>query len=264
MEPMTTIALRAARKAGDLIVRASDELDRVGHRAKGAADFVTEVDIASEKEILYHLNKAYPDHAFLCEESGLSGDAKAQYQWIIDPLDGTSNFMRGIPHYCVSIGCLKDGKLEHAVVVDPVRREEFVASKGRGAQLNGHRIRVSQATEMRASLLGTGIPFLGHAQEKLPAYAETMATLAGQSMGIRRAGAAALDLAYVAAGRLDAFWETGLKPWDIAAGALLIKEAGGLISDFTGGEGYLDSGNVVCGTPKIFKHVLQTVGPKLT
>lgn len=264
MEPMTTIALRAARKAGDLIVRASDELDRVGHQAKGAADFVTEVDIASEQEILYHLQKAYPDHAFHCEESGLTGSPNAQYTWLIDPLDGTSNFMRGIPHYCVSLACLKDGKLEHAVIVDPVRREEFIASRGRGAQVNGHRVRVSNATELRESLLGTGIPFLGHEQEKLPAYAETMSTLAGQSMGIRRAGAAALDLAYVAAGRLDAFWEIGLKPWDIAAGALLIKEAGGLISDFNGAENYLSSGNVVCGAPKIFKQVLQTVGPKLS
>jgi myo-inositol-1(or 4)-monophosphatase len=172
--------------------------------------------------------------------------------------------MRGIPHYCVSLACLKDGKLEHAVIVDPVRREEFIASRGRGAQVNGHRVRVSNATELRESLLGTGIPFLGHEQEKLPAYAETMSTLAGQSMGIRRAGAAALDLAYVAAGRLDAFWEIGLKPWDIAAGALLIKEAGGLISDFNGAENYLSSGNVVCGAPKIFKQVLQTVGPKLS
>ena len=263
MEPMTTIALRAARKAGDLIARASDELDRINPKAKGAADFVTEVDIASEKEILYHLGKAYPDHGYLCEESGRTGNPNAEYTWIIDPLDGTSNFMRGIPHFCISIGCLKDGRLEHAVIVDPIRREEFIASRGRGAQLNGKRIRVSNATELRASLLGTGIPFLGHMDAKLPKYAESMATLAGQSMGIRRAGAAALDLAYVAAGRLDAFWEVGLQPWDIAAGALLIKEAGGLVADIDGSENYLDTGNVVCGSPKIFKQVLTTVGPAL-
>lgn len=263
MEPMTTIALRAARKAGDLIVRASDELDRVGHRAKGAADFVTEVDIAAEKEILYHLQKAYPDHAFICEESGQTGADTAEYTWYIDPLDGTSNFMRGIPHYAVSIACMRGGKLEHAVIVDPVRREEFVASKGRGAQLNGHRIRVSPVTDMRSALLGTGTPFLGHHQDKLPVYADTLATLAGQCMGIRRAGAAALDLAYVAAGRLDGFWEIGLKPWDLAAGVLLIKEAGGLVADFNGAENYMKSGNVVCGTAKIFKHILQTAGAKL-
>lgn len=263
MEPMTTIALRAARKAGDLIVRASDELDVVSHRSKGLADYVTEVDLASEKEILYHLRKAYPDHAYVCEESGRTGADDAEYTWVIDPLDGTSNFMRGIPHYAISIACLKNGKPEHAVIVDPVRREEFVASRGRGAQLNGRRIRVSGRTELHNSLLGTGIPFLGHQQEKLPAYAESMAALAAQCMGIRRAGAAALDLAYVAAGRLDGFWEIGLKPWDLAAGVLLVKEAGGLVSDIQGGETYLDSGHVVCGAPKIFKSILQTVGPAL-
>ncbi len=263
MEPMATIALRAARKAGDLIVRASDELDRVGHQAKGAADFVTEVDLASEKEILYHLGKAYPDHAFLAEEGGRTGNPEANHLWVIDPLDGTSNFMRGIPHYCVSIACFVDGRLEHGIVLDPVRREEFTASRGRGAQLNGHRLRVSGRTDLRECLLGTGIPFLGHEQEKLPQYSKTLADLAAQCMGIRRAGAAALDLAYVAAGRLDGFWEVGLERWDMAAGALLIREAGGLISDLEGSEGYLDNGQVVCGSPKVFKQILATVGPAL-
>jgi myo-inositol-1(or 4)-monophosphatase len=263
MEPMVTIALRAARKAGDLIVRASDELDRVGHQAKGVADYVTEVDIAAEQEILYQLGKAYPDHAFLAEESGQTGDAKSDHLWVIDPLDGTSNFMRGIPHYCVSIACIVDGRLAHAVVFDPVRQEEFTASRGRGAQLNGHRLRVSNRTDLRECLLGTGIPFLGHEQQRLPQYTQTLAELAAQCMGIRRAGAAALDLAYVAAGRFDGFWETGLERWDIAAGALIIKEAGGLISDLSGSERYLDNGQVVCGNPKIFKQLLSTVGPVL-
>jgi myo-inositol-1(or 4)-monophosphatase len=263
MEPMVTIALRAARKAGDLIVRASDELDRVGHQAKGVADYVTEVDIAAEQEILYQLGKAYPDHAFLAEESGQTGNAKSDHLWVIDPLDGTSNFMRGIPHYCVSIACIIDGRLAHAVVFDPVRQEEFTASRGRGAQLNGHRLRVSNRTDLRECLLGTGIPFLGHEQQRLPQYTQTLAELAAQCMGIRRAGAAALDLAYVAAGRFDGFWETGLERWDIAAGALIIKEAGGLISDLSGSERYLDNGQVVCGNPKIFKQLLSTVGPVL-
>jgi myo-inositol-1(or 4)-monophosphatase len=263
MEPMVTIALRAARKAGDLIVRASDELDRVGHQAKGVADYVTEVDIAAEQEILYQLGKAYPDHAFLAEESGQTGNAKSDHLWVIDPLDGTSNFMRGIPHYCVSIACIVDGRLAHAVVFDPVRQEEFTASRGRGAQLNGHRLRVSNRTDLRECLLGTGIPFLGHEQQRLPQYTQTLAELAAQCMGIRRAGAAALDLAYVAAGRFDGFWETGLERWDIAAGALIIKEAGGLISDLNGSERYLDNGQVVCGNPKIFKQLLSTVGPVL-
>ena len=263
MEPMVTIALRAARKAGDLIVRASDELDRVGHQAKGVADYVTEVDIAAEQEILYQLGKAYPDHAFLAEESGQTGNAKSDHLWVIDPLDGTSNFMCGIPHYCVSIACIVDGRLAHAVVFDPVRQEEFTASRGRGAQLNGHRLRVSNRTDLRECLLGTGIPFLGHEQQRLPQYTQTLAELAAQCMGIRRAGAAALDLAYVAAGRFDGFWETGLERWDIAAGALIIKEAGGLISDLSGSERYLDNGQVVCGNPKIFKQLLSTVGPVL-
>ena len=263
MEPMVTIALRAARKAGDLIVRASDELDRVGHQAKGVADYVTEVDIAAEQEILYQLGKAYPDHAFLAEESGQTGNAKSDHLWVIDPLDGTSNFMRGIPHYCVSIACIVDGRLAHAVVFDPVRQEEFTASRGRGAQLNGHRLRVSNRTDLRECLLGTGIPFLGHEQQRLPQYTQTLAELAAQCIGIRRAGAAALDLAYVAAGRFDGFWETGLERWDIAAGALIIKEAGGLISDLSGSERYLDNGQVVCGNPKIFKQLLSTVGPVL-
>ena len=263
MEPMVTIALRAARKAGDLIVRASDELDRVGHQVKGVADYVTEVDIAAEQEILYQLGKAYPDHAFLAEESGQTGNEQSDHLWIIDPLDGTSNFMRGIPHYCVSIACLIDGRLAHAVVLDPVRQEEFTASRGRGAQLNGHRLRVSNRTDLRECLLGTGIPFLGHEQQRLPQYTQTLAELASQCMGIRRAGAAALDLAYVAAGRFDGFWETGLERWDMAAGALLIKEAGGLISDLNGSERYLDNGQVVCGNPKVFKQLLSTVGPVL-
>ena len=263
MEPMVSIALRAARKAGDIIVRASDELDRITPQAKGAADFVTDVDIAAEKEILYHLQKTYPDHGFVAEESGRTGNPDAEAVWLIDPLDGTSNFMRGIPHYCVSIACLMNGKVEHAVVVDPVRQEEFTASRGRGAQLNGRRIRVSSRTELRESLLGTGIPFLGHQDSILPTYVQTIAELAAQSMGIRRAGAAALDLAYVAAGRLDGFWEVGLSSWDIAAGSLLVREAGGLVSDIRGGEGYLDDGSIVCGGPKIFKKVLSVVGPAL-
>ena len=153
--------------------------------------------------------------------------------------------------------------MEHAVVVDPVRREEFTASRGRGAQLNGHRLRVSSRSDLRDCLLGTGVPFLGHQQDKLPQYSQSLAELAGQCMGIRRAGAAALDLAYVAAGRLDGFWEIGLEQWDIAAGVLLVREAGGLISDLEGAENYLDNGQVVCGSPKIFRQVLSTVGPVL-
>ena len=263
MEPMINIALRAARKAGENIVRASDDLDRFDIVAKGVNDYVSEVDINAEQEIIYHLQKAYPDHAILGEETGLTGDENADYRWIIDPLDGTTNFTRGIPHYAVSIACLFKAKLEHAVVLDPVRQEEFTASRGRGAQLNGRRIRVSNRTSLEGALLGTGIPFKGHCEDKLEPYAKSVEVLAGQCAGIRRAGAASLDLAYVAAGRLDAFWEIGLAQWDIAAGALLIKEAGGLIADIDASDRYMESGNIVCGSPKCFKAVLQATKPLL-
>lgn len=263
MEPMINIALRAARKAGENIVRASDDLDRIDVVAKGVNDFVSEVDIAAEKEIVYHLQKAYPEHAILGEETGLTGSEDADFRWVIDPLDGTTNFARGIPHYAVSIACLHKGKLEHAVVVDPVRREEFTASRGRGAALNGRRIRVSKRSSLNGALLGTGIPFKGHCDDRLEAYAKSLEVLAGQCAGIRRAGAASLDLAYVAAGRLDGFWEIGLEQWDIAAGALLVREAGGLVADVDASDRYLSSGNIVCGNPKCFKAVLQATRPLL-
>lgn len=263
MEPMINIALRAARKAGENIVRASDDLHRFEVKAKGVNNFVTEVDLNAEREIIYHLQKAYPDHAILGEESGLIGNENAEYRWVIDPLDGTTNFVRGIPHYAVSIACLYRGKVEHAVIVDPVRREEFTASRGRGAQLNGHRLRVSDLASLDGALLGTGIPFKEHCDDKLAAYSKSLEVLAGQCAGIRRAGAASLDLAYVAAGRLDAFWEIGLAPWDMAAGVLLVREAGGLVADIDASDNYLESGNIVCGNPKCFKAVLQVVKPLL-
>lgn len=263
MEPMINIALRAARKAGENIVRASDDLHRFEVKAKGVNNFVTEVDINAEREIIYHLQKAYPDHAILGEESGLIGSEDSEYRWIIDPLDGTTNFIRGIPHYAVSVACMYRGKIEHAVVVDPVRREEFTASRGRGAQLNGHRIRVSELASLDGALLGTGIPFKNHCDDQLEPYSKSMEVLASQCAGIRRAGAASLDLAYVAAGRLDAFWEIGLAQWDIAAGVLLVREAGGLVADIDGSDNYLESGNIVCGNPKCFKAVLQAVKPLL-
>lgn len=264
MEPMINIALRAARKVGENIVRASDDLDRFEVKAKGVNNFVTEVDESAEQELIYHLQKAYPDHAVLGEETGLHGSEDAEYRWVIDPLDGTTNFVRGIPHYAVSIACLHKGKMEHAVVLDPVRREEFTASRGKGAQLNGHRIRVSALPSLEGALLGTGIPFKNHCDDKLAAYSKTVEVLAGQTAGIRRPGAASLDLAYVAAGRFDAFWEVGLSAWDMAAGALLIREAGGLVADIDGSDSFLESGNIVAGNPKCFKAVLQTVRPLLS
>ncbi len=263
MEPMINIALRAARKVGENIVRASDDLDRIEVQAKDKNNFVTEVDIAAEQEIIQQLRRAYPDHAILGEETGLDGPEDAEYRWIIDPLDGTTNFIRGIPHYAVSIACVHRGKVEHAVIVDPVRREEFTASRGRGAQLNGRRIRVSRLTSLDGALLGTGIPFKNHCDDRLASYAKSIEVLAAQCAGIRRAGAASLDLAYVAAGRLDAFWEIGLSSWDIAAGSLLVREAGGLVADIDASDNFLQSGNIVCGNPKCFKAVLQATKPLL-
>lgn len=262
MQPMLTIALRAARQAGEYIVRASDRLDILAVSEKSSNDYVTEVDRSAEDIILKLLQKTYPDHGFLAEESGAK-NIDSEYCWIIDPLDGTTNFIRGIPHYAVSIACQHQGKLEHAVVYNPVTREEFTASRGRGAQLNGRRIRVSARTHLDGALLGTGIPFRGHQADQLTGYLSTLGELAPEVAGIRRAGSAALDLAYVAAGRFDAFWEMGLQPWDMAAGLLLIQEAGGLVSDFEGGNRYLETGNVVCGNPKCFKHVLKVVNQHL-
>lgn len=264
IHPAVNIALRAARKAGDKIMRATDRLDTLHIEEKGANDFVSDMDRKAEQEIIYHIRKAYPEHHILAEESGASAPSEASdYQWLIDPIDGTTNFVRGIPHFAISIACKYKGKLEHAVIYDPVRQEEFTASRGQGAQLNGRRMRVSKLQNLNAAVLGTGIPFRSRQQEHLPLHLQCMQTLAANSAGIRRMGAASLDLAYVAAGRFEAFWEIGLSEWDIAAGALLIQEAGGLVSDFNGGQDFLTTGNIVCGNPKCFKAVLQTVQPLL-
>jgi myo-inositol-1(or 4)-monophosphatase len=260
---MLTIALRAARKAGELIARAADQVDLLKVDEKRSNDFVTEIDRNAEREIIYHLKKAYPDHAFLGEESGLSGNKNSEYRWIIDPLDGTTNFIRGIPHFAVSIACEYRGQIEHAVVLDPIRREEFTASRGRGAQLNGRRIRVSERKSLDGALVGTGIPYKSRCEAHIPNYLKSLQAVIEQTAGARRCGSAALDLAYVAAGRYDAFWEMGLAQWDLAAGGLLVREAGGLVADFSGGNGYMESGHIVCGNPKCFKAVLQLVQPHL-
>lgn len=262
--PTVNIALKAARGAGKIILRSMDRLDRLVIEEKGQNDFVTEVDRQVEQELIYQISKAFPDHAILGEEGGFSvGDESAEFQWVIDPLDGTTNFVRGIPHFAISIACKHNGKLEHGVVYDPVRQEEFSASRGKGAQLNGNRLRVSKRNDLAQAVLGTGIPYRSRQEEKIPQYMRTLETLTSQCAGIRRMGSASLDLAYVAAGRFEAFWETSLSEWDIAAGALLVQEAGGLVSDFKGGPNFLKSGDIVCGNPKCFKSVLQVVGPVL-
>ncbi|BAP41273.1 inositol-phosphate phosphatase [Pseudomonas sp. 21LCFQ02] len=265
MQPMLNIALRAARNASELIFRSIERLDTIKVDEKEAKDYVSEVDRAAEQSIIAALRKAYPDHGILGEESGMhpgKGEG-ADYLWIIDPLDGTTNFVRGIPHFAVSIACKYRGRLEHAVVLDPVRQEEFTASRGRGAALNGRRLRVSSRRSLEGALLGTGFPFRENQLDNLENYLGMFRSLIGQTAGIRRAGAASLDLAYVAAGRFDAFWESGLSEWDIAAGALLIQEAGGLVSDFTGGHEFLEKGHVVAGNAKCFKAVLTSIAPHL-
>ena len=266
MQPMLNIALRAARSAGELIIRSTERLDVISVSEKDARDYVSEIDRNAEQLIIAALRKAYPNHGILGEESGLSqgsGDG-ADYLWIIDPLDGTTNFLRGIPHYAVSIACKYRGRLEHAVIIDPVRQEEFTASRGRGAALNGRRLRVGTRKSLEGALLGTGFPFRDGQMDDLEAYLGMFRSLTGQTAGIRRAGAASLDLAYVAAGRFDAFWEFGLSEWDIAAGALLIQEAGGLVSDFSGGHDFMEKGQVVAGNSKCFKAVLTAIQPHLT
>ncbi len=257
---MLNIAVRAARAAGDIIARAVDQVDTLAVTTKSRNSFVSEVDRRAEDAAIRILRKAYPDHAVLAEESGTTAGA-ADYQWIIDPLDGTTNFLYGVPHFAVSIAVRHRGRLEHGVIYDPVRNELFTASRGAGAQLNGRRIRVSQRTRLEDTLLATGFPYAD--MTHLEPYLEMLRVLIPRTAGIRRAGAASLDLAYVAAGRHDGFWEIGLNLWDIAAGVLLIEEAGGLVGDFTGAPRHLETGHIVAGNPKIFKALLQALRPHL-
>jgi len=260
MHPVINIAVKAARNAGNIIVRHMDRRDALTITSKALNDFVSDVDLQAEAEILKVIRKAYPDHAIMAEESGKhEGD---DYQWIIDPLDGTTNFLHGFPQFAVSIALRHKGRLEHGVIYDPVSQELFTASRGGGAYLNDHRLRVSKAKGLKGALLGTGFPF--KQPQHLDAYLGTFKALHADTAGIRRAGSAALDLAYVAAGRLDGFWEIGLSPWDMAAGVLLIQEAGGLSGDFSGGHDFMASGNIIAGNPKLFKAITQTIQPHLT
>jgi len=256
MHPMLNIAVRAARRAGSIINRAA--LDGGGYevRSKRLNDFVTRVDHAAEEAIIETVRKAYPDHAVLAEESGAS-TGSAEYQWIIDPLDGTTNFIHGFPQYCVSIGIRHRDALAHGVIYDPVKNELFTASKGRGAFLNDRRIRVSKCIRLSEALVGTGFPFKEVTRIEL--YTNQLKQIMQKSAGVRRAGAAALDLAYVACGRLDAFWELGLSAWDMAAGALMIQEAGGLVGDLRGEGGYLELGEIAAATPKVFPSLLEAL-----
>ena len=260
MHPMLNTAVKAARRAATIINRASNDLDQLTVRAKRENDFVSEVDHAAEQAIIDTLLTAYPGHAILAEESGVTG--ASEFQWVIDPLDGTTNFLHGFPQYAISIALLHNGVPTHGVVYDPVRNELFTASRGTGAFLNDRRIRVSKRTKLKEALIGTGFPFRDFTH--LDAYVAMFRDLVQHTAGLRRPGSAALDLAWTAAGRTDGFFELGLNQWDIAAGCLLVAEAGGLVGDLTGDDGYLKSGHVVAGSPKVFAQLLQAIAPHLT
>jgi len=257
MQPLLNIAIRAARRAGDLIVRNLDRVPSLPVKAKSRNDFVTEVDHMAERDIMETVRRMYPDHGFLAEESGRSGGD--EYIWIIDPLDGTTNFLHGFPVFAVSIGVEVRGRMEHAVVYDPMRQELYTASRGDGAQLDGKRIRVSKQSELEGALIGTGFPYRANTRW-MDDYLAMLKLMMEKTAGLRRPGCASLDLAYVAAGRIDGFWEIGLGPWDTAAGTLLITEAGGRIGTLTGGE-YKQGGNVIAGTPKVYEAMIESLGP---
>jgi myo-inositol-1(or 4)-monophosphatase len=258
MHGMVNIAVRAARRAGEIMVRQWNQLETLRVTDKGRNDYVTQVDLLAEETIVEMIRDHYPDHAVLAEESGASGEH--DYVWIIDPLDGTTNYLHGFPVFSVSIAVAHRGELQHAVVYDPLRQEIFTATRGQGAQLDGRRIRVSKQTHLAGSLIATGFPYRDH-QTNIDQYLQMLRAVMLESSGVRRPGSAALDLCYVAAGRVDGFWELGLNKWDIAAGALVIREAGGRISDFQGSDHYLDSGNVIAGNPKVYAALSRLLAP---
>jgi myo-inositol-1(or 4)-monophosphatase len=258
MQGMLNIAIRAARRAGEIMIRNLNKLESMQIAEKGRNDFVTRVDELAEAAIIEVIRDHYPDHAVLAEESGASGDH--EYEWIIDPLDGTTNYLHGFPTFSVSIAVARQGDLQHGVVYDPMRQEIFSASRGQGAQLDGRKIRVSGQTGLHHALIATGFPYR-LTESEIDVYLAMLRAVMIETAGVRRPGSAALDLCYVASGRVDGFWELGLRKWDVAAGALIIREAGGRISDFRGSDAYLDNGNVVAGAPKVYAALSKLLAP---
>lgn len=258
MHPVLNIARRTAISAGKIILRYYENLDRITVNSKRANDLVSDVDLQVEQEIIQSLRRSYPEHAILSEESGtLAGDA--EHQWLIDPLDGTTNYLHGLPFFCISMAYLYRQRLEIGLVYDPLREEFFTASRGQGAQLNGRRMRVTSRSQLNGALVSTGMPpWISGQQHSLMAMINDVVQQGGI---LRRNGSAALDLSYVAAGRLDGFWETHLNPWDVGAGTLLVQEAGGLVGDYQGGHGHLYQEQIVAANPKLFKVLLQTLRP---
>ncbi len=262
MHPMLTVATVAARKAGKFIARHYETPDTIEVLQKGNDDFVTHVDRDAERLIIDAIRKFYPRHGIISEECGeLSGDDN-DVQWIIDPLDGTANFIKRLPHFSVSIAAQVKGRTEVAAVYDPMRNELFTAVRGQGAQLNGYRLRGTQPRDLTGTILATGFPFKN--KQHAPDYLDVLGKLFMHCADFRRTGSAALDLAWVAAGRVDGFFEIGLKPWDFAGGELLVRESGGIVTDFTGGCNHYHSGNIVAGTPRIVKDILSVIRPALS
>ncbi len=257
MHPMLNTAMQAARKAGKIMLRSMDRIDLLKIEQKERNDYVSNIDTYAEEIIVETLLRAYPDHRIIGEEGQYDANADSPFCWIIDPLDGTTNFIRGVPHFSISIALKHGDKLEVGVVYDPVRDEMFAASRGEGAQLNNQRMRINNKKHLDGAFLATGFPFRG--QYPFAKYIKQFATIFPKTMDIRRCGSAALDLAYVAAGRFDGYWQGGLDIWDTAAGILLIKEAGGVVYDFTGGKNYLDSGNVVAGAAGVADEIVAVV-----
>ena len=260
MHAMLNVAIMAARRGGDVLIRNMPKLDKLKIEQKGRNDFVTDADRAAEAAVVQTIFKHYPDHAIVAEESGEQGES--EYTWVIDPLDGTTNYLHRFPVFCVSVALMHNGRVEHGVVYDPISQELFTASRGAGAQLDGRKIRVSGQKQLERALHGTGFPYRDSNMDIKP-YLGMLEKAIRETAGIRRCGSAALDLCYVAAGRLDAFWETGLASWDLAAGALIIREAGGIISGLDGSEDFLKTGHVLCGTPKIYGETARLFAPDI-
>ncbi len=260
MQPILNIAFNAARKASKIIMYKYDHLDTVHVQEKNLGHFVCDVEKSAEELIIESLQEAYPEHGFLCEHKGkIAGTS--DYEWVIDSLDGSTNFIHGFPHFCISIALKQCDKVEHALIYDPYRQELFTSSRGHGAYLNNKRIRVSDCKSLNKALIGTGFPIRN--KHQLAHYVKMFEAIFPKISGIRRGGSAVLDLAYVAAGRLDGFWELKLEPWDLAASVLMIQEAGGLVGDMTGDPSFMQTGHIVAGNAKIFKAILQTLKPVL-
>lgn len=265
MSPVLNVAIKAARRAGKTILRYLDRLDRVSVEQKGRNDFVSEVDRMAEEDIIDTIHSLYPNHGIVAEERGgelsVSGHPDhREFQWIIDPLDGTANYLHGHPQFAVSIAARQNGQLQHAVIFDPLRDELYTASRGQGAQLNNRRIRVTHQGKLARALLATGFPYKHRAD--FDPWMRSFQALLPRVSDVRRCGSAALDLAYVACGRLDGYWEPGLEAWDIAAGSLLVREAGGLVADFQGAQNFLETGQVIAANRLIFNELMLIVAAK--